>query len=78
MGPTKNRIGVNNLFSNIKKDDFFFESDGVLTLKQGSLRYLQNIKYEIKVSTLYRQIEYYQKVRVNIENVNEISVHLIE
>lgn len=60
------------------QDDYSFDSDGVLTVKQGSLRYSPNRQYEIRVSVVYRQVEYYQKVRINIQNINDTPIIAIE
>ncbi len=47
-------------------------------MNAGSLPYVPNRQYEIYVSTIYYDIEYYQKVVINIENTTQIPVALIE
>lgn len=49
-------------------DSFLFDSSkNLLTLKSGSLFYVPNRQYEIYVSTVYLNVEYYQKVIINIK-----------
>jgi hypothetical protein len=44
----------------------------------GSLSYVPNRKYEILVTTTNFNIEYYQKVRINIEAPPQLPISLIE
>jgi len=48
-----------------------------LTLSAGSLVYVPNRQYEIYVSTLYNNIEYYQKVLINILAPPTLPIPLI-
>ncbi len=57
---------------------FQFNNFNLLTLNAGSLPYVPNRQYEIHVSTIYYDIEYYQKVVINIENTTQVPVALIE
>ena len=57
---------------------FQFNNFNLLTLNAGSLPYVPNRQYEIYVSTFYYDIEYYQKVVINIENTTQVPVALIE
>ena len=65
---------------NLYKDLFFFvdAQNTRLTLMAGSLSYVPNRKYEILVTTTNFNIEYYQKVRINIEAPPQLPISLIE
>ena len=56
----------------------FESNNNLLTLNAGSLKYVQNRQYEILVSTIYLNTEYYQKVRINIMNMEKLPKALIE
>ena len=76
---TKTLIFFNfTLILKITKDTYIFEDrNNLLTLKAGSLPYVPNRKYEIRVSTLYLGIEYYQKVIIDIELPPELPISVL-
>ena len=56
-------------------DKYFYDpSFNLLTLSAGSLSYVPNRQYEIYVTTTYLNVEYYQKVRINIEPSPELPI----
>ena len=60
-------------------DSYSFASSGnMLTLSAGSLEYLPNRQYEILVSTIYLNIEYTQKVRITIENIDQLPISILK
>jgi hypothetical protein len=59
-------INYNSCFNNTLSLISFDSTLNRLTLNGGSLVYVPNRKYEIYVSTLFNNVEYYQKVVINI------------
>ena len=65
--------------SNILKDGYFFDSTKMLlTLNAGSLQLVSNRQYEIRISTVYFDTEYYQKVRITIDNIQQVPISIIK
>jgi len=63
---------------NKNKDDFYFQyNNNLLTLNAGSLPCVSNRQYEIFVSTIYMNVQYYQNVIIDIVNSTQ-PVALIE
>jgi hypothetical protein len=62
-----------------KKDDYKFDpmNNNLLTLKAGSLNYVENRQYEIYAWTNYLDSIYSQKIRIIIINVDQLPVVLI-
>jgi hypothetical protein len=67
-----------NIYSNILEALSFSYNNNLLTLNGGSLIYVSNRKYEILVSTTYKNMEFTQKVQIKIENLIESLLVLIE
>ena len=55
----------------------FDSTYNLLTLSCGSLVYVLNRQYQIYVSTVYNNIEYYQKVLINILPPPTLPIPLI-
>jgi hypothetical protein len=61
------------------QDDYSFEfSNNILKLTGGSLKYVANRKYEIYVSTLFKNREYSQKIQITIEVPPIIPIAALE
>jgi hypothetical protein len=67
-----------NIYSNILEALSFSYNNNILTLNGGYLKSVANRKYEILVSTTYKNIEFTQKVQIKIENQIESPLVLIE
>ena len=61
-----NLIGYEKCFNNTLHLISFDSTYNRLTLSAGALLYVPNRQYQIYVSTVYYNIEYYQKVTINI------------
>ena len=60
-------------------DDYEFDSTtNLLTIKSGSLKYSDNHKYEILVSTIHFNTEYSQKVRISMTKAKYAPVVLLK
>ena len=73
-----NLINYNSCFNNTLNLISFDSSLSRLTLDVGSLVYVPNRQYQIYVSTLYYNIEYYQKVTINILPPPTLPIPLIK
>ena len=60
------------------KDDYSFEVNNYNLLVIDYLAYVTNRQYEMYVSTVYLNTEYFQKVRINIVNTTKIPIASIE
>ncbi len=72
-----NLITYNTCFGNTLNLISFDSTLNRLTLNEGSLVYVPNIQYEIYVSTMYYNIEYYQKVLINILPPPKLPIPII-
>jgi hypothetical protein len=73
-----NLITYNTCFGNTLNLISFDSTLNRLTLNQGSLLYVPNRQYEIYVSTVYYNIEYYQKVLINILPPPKLPILIIK
>jgi hypothetical protein len=61
------------------KADYLFDfNNNVFIINGGTLKYVANRQYEIKVSTTYMNVEYTQKVQITIENTSDLPVVTLE
>jgi hypothetical protein len=72
-----NLITYNTCFGNTLNLISFDSTLNRLTLNQGSLLYVPNRQYEIYVSTVFYNIEYYQKVLINILPPPKLPIPII-
>jgi hypothetical protein len=55
--------------------DFTFDSTGnVMTIKPRVLEYIPGQKYEVQIKTQYLGLDYYVKIRIDIQNVNYMPI----
>ena len=60
-------------------DNYYYDSSlNLLTLRASSLSYVPNRQYEIYVTTTYLNVEYYQKVRINVINSHDVPNGLLK
>jgi hypothetical protein len=67
-----------NIILNILEALSFSYNNNILNINGGSFMYVANRRYEILVSTIYKNIEFTQKVQIKIENLIESPLVLIE